>query len=316
MAGVIIFIIIILIIGIIAKALPFVLAVFAIGLIAGLIMRKKKADEKARQEWERKKEEDERELERRKAQEEAERRRREQEQAEAKRRKEQEEAAAKKKKEAGEKFDALLASIPAHKVVVDPEAKRKPLKDCKKFGPDMSNVTRSSNLSKLSDFVAIDTETTGLHCSNNQIVELTAIRFREWEPVEIFTTLINPGHPIPEEAYRIHGIADEMVEDAPSIASVIRDFDSFIGSDNLVGHNLPFDLGFLDYAGSEYFGTKRKYYDTLTLAKLLDLYDRDNKLTTLCEHFCIRDNSSAHRSASDALAAGLLFKKLVDLKTV
>ena len=305
MAGVIIFIIIILIIGIIAKALPFVLAVLTIGLIAGLIMRKKKADEKAKQEWERKKEEDERESERRKAKEEAERKR-----------KEQEEAAAKKMKEAGEKFDALLSSIPAHEVVVDLEAKRKPLTDCKKFGPDMSNVTKSSNLSKLSDFVAIDTETTGLHCSNNQIVELTAIRFREWEPVEIFTTLINPDHPIPEEAYRIHGIADEMVEDAPKVASVIRDFDLFIGSDNLVGHNLPFDLGFLDYAGSEYFGAKRKYYDTLNLAKLLDLSVRDNKLTTLCEHFYIRDNASAHRSASDALAAGILFKKLVDLKTV
>ena len=305
MTGVIIFIIIILIIGIIAKALPFVLAVLAIGLIAGLIMRKKKADEKARQEWEQKKEEDERESERRRAKEETERRR-----------KEQEEAAAKKKRDAGEKFDALLASIPAHEVVVDPDAKRKPLAECRKSDADMSNVTKSSNLSKLSDFVAVDTETTGLHCSNNQIVELTAIRFREWEPVEIFTTLINPGHPIPEEAYRIHGIADEMVEDAPKVASVIRDFDLFIGSDNLVGHNLPFDLGFLDYAGSEYFGTKRKYYDTLNLAKLLDLPVRDNKLTTLCEHFYIRDNTSAHRSASDALAAGILFKKLVDLKTV
>ena len=305
MAGVIILIIIILIIGIIAKALPFALAALAIGLIAGLIMRKKKADEKARQEWERKKEEDERESERRKAKEEDERRR-----------KEQEEAAARRMKEAGEKFDTLLSSIPAHVVVVDPDAKRKPLTECRKSDADMSNVTKSSNLSKLSDFVAIDTETTGLHCSNNQIVELTAIRFREWEPVEIFTTLINPGHPIPEEAYRIHGIADEMVEDAPKVASVIRDFDLFIGSDNLVGHNLPFDLGFLDYAGSEYFGTKRKYYDTLNLAKLLDLSVRDNKLTTLCEHFYIRDNASAHRSASDALAAGILFKKLVDLKTV
>lgn len=305
MAGVIILIIIILIIGIIAKALPFALAALVIGVVAGLIIRKKKADEKAAQEWERKKAEAERESERRKAQEEAERKR-----------KEQEEAAANKMKEAGEKFDALLSSIPVHEVVVDSEAKRKPLTDCKKFGPDMSNVTRSSNLSKLSDFVAIDTETTDLHCSNNQIVELTAIRFREWEPVEIFTTLVNPGSPIPEEAYRIHGIADEMVEDAPKVASVIRDFDLFIGDDNLVGHNLPFDLGFLDYAGSEYCNTKRKYYDTLALAKLLDLSVRDNKLTTLCEHFYIRDNSSAHRSASDALAAGLLFKKLVDLKMV
>ena len=305
MAGVIILIIIILIIGIIAKALPFALAALVIGVVTGLIIRKKKADEKAAAEWEQKKQEIEKEERLKRAEEEA-----------AKRIKAQQEADARKKKEAGEKFETLLASIPAHEIVVDPAARRKPLTDCKKNGPDMSNVTRSSNLSKLSDFVAVDTETTGLHCSNNQIVELTAIRFREWEPVEIFTTLINPGHPIPDEAYKIHGLADEMVEEAPSIASVLRDFDSFIASDTPVGHNLPLDLGFLDYAGSDYSRLKRKYYDTLNLAKLLDLSVRDNKLTTLCEHFYIRDNSSAHRSASDALAAGLLFKKLVDLKTV
>lgn len=224
------------------------------------------------------------------------------------------EAAARRKKEAGERFDKLLSSIPAHEVVVDPETKRKPMSECKKQERSMSNITKQTNFEKLGQFVAIDTETTGLHCKHNQIVELTAIRFRDWEPVEIFTTLVNPGNPIPEDATRIHGITDEMVKDAPRIGEVIKDFDSFLGSDNLLGHNLPFDLGFLDYAGSEYFNTKRKYYDTLTLAKYLDLYVINNKLTTLCDHYNIRDNATAHRSASDALATGILFKKLADLK--
>ena len=219
------------------------------------------------------------------------------------------------KAEAGEKFNKLLASIPAYEITKDPGAKRTNKKDCERADISMSNITKSSDVNKLSNFIAIDTETTGLSARQNQIVELTAIKFEAWEPIEIFTTLINPGVPIPEEASSIHGITDEMVQDAPKIAEVIKSFDEFIGKKNLVGHNLPFDLGFLDYAGSEYSSVKRKYYDTLYLAKLLDLSTSDNKLTTLCDHYYIRDNSTAHRSASDALAAGILFQKLVDLKT-
>lgn len=221
---------------------------------------------------------------------------------------------AQRKAASGEKFNTLLASIPAHEVVKDPGATRKPLSECKKVEHSISGISKNTNREKLGQFVVIDTETTGLHCVQNQIVELTAIRFRDWKPVEIFTTLINPGNHIPEDATRIHGITDEMVKDAPKIGEVIKSFDSFLGSDNLLGHNISFDLGFLDMAGSEYSDTKRKYYDTLTLAQYLDLYVDNNKLTTLCDHYYIRDNSTAHRSASDALATGLLFDRLVEQK--
>lgn len=221
---------------------------------------------------------------------------------------------ARRKAASGEKFNTLLASIPVHEVVKDPGATRKPLSECKKVEHSISGISKNTNREKLGQFVVIDTETTGLHCVQNQIVELTAIRFRDWKPVEIFTTLINPGSHIPEDATRIHGITDEMVKDAPKIGEVIKSFDSFLGSDNLLGHNISFDLGFLDMAGSEYSNTKRKYYDTLTLAQYLDLYIDNNKLTTLCDHYYIRDNSTAHRSASDALATGLLFDKLVEQK--
>ena len=226
------------------------------------------------------------------------------------------EAAARRLKEVGERFNKLLSSIPACEIVQDPEAKRKNKKDCERSDVAMSNVTKSSDISRLGNFIVVDTETTGLSARQDQIVELTAVKFESWEPVEMFTTLINPGIPIPEEASSIHGITDEMVKDAPKIAAVIKSFDEFIGKKNLVGHNLPFDLGFLDYAGSEYFSVQRMYYDTLYLAKLLDLNVSNNKLTTLCEYYSIRDNSTAHRSASDALATGILFQKLVDLKTV
>lgn len=60
--------------------------------------------------------------------------------------------------------------------------------------------------------------------------------------LEVFSSLINPGTPIPEESVKIHGITDEMVADAPSFPGVYtRLVDLFFGCRVLIGHNLPFD---------------------------------------------------------------------------
>lgn len=208
----------------------------------------------------------------------------------------------------------MLSALPKHEILIDNENVRRSKKECEKHDISITNVTARTNIERLSDFVAFDVETTGLHGTHDEIIQLTAIRFQEWEPVEIFSTFVNPKKAIPEEASRVNNITDDMVASAPPIEAVIKDFDAFIGKSNLLGHNILFDLKFLDYAGSEYYQTKRKYYDTLELARLLDLSVINNKLSTLCEHFYIMDGKSAHRSDADALACGLLFKKLVDLK--
>lgn len=238
----------------------------------------------------------------------AEVKRREDEQEKAK------EASKKKLAEADEKFNAMLSALPKHEIHIDNDSVRRSKKECEKHDISITNVTARTNIERLSDFVAFDVETTGLHDTHDEIIQLTAIRFQEWEPVEIFSTFVNPKKAIPEEASRVNNITDDMVASAPPIEAVIKDFDAFIGKSNLLGHNILFDLKFLDYAGSEYYQTKRKYYDTLELARLLDLSVINNKLSTLCEHFYIMDGKSAHRSDADALACGLLFKRLVDLK--
>lgn len=192
-------------------------------------------------------------------------------------------------------------------------------------GPKFTSVTSRSNKVSLSDFVVLDVETTGLSAYRDRIVEVSAIRFRDFEPVEQFHSFVNPEDPIPERATSIHGITDEMVKDAPTFGQIADNLVSFIGKDNLVGHNLAFDLKFIVSSGADITQQKRRYYDTLAIAKSKlqrERYDGRNefapntvsnfKLGTLCSHMGVM-YVEAHRSQIDCLVTGSLFKKFVEM---
>lgn len=229
-----------------------------------------------------------------------------------------------------ETFNRELGKIPRHDVSVSDNASviLKPF-----TAPHFSNVTVKTDYEKLGNFVVLDTETTGFHPPKESICEVTAIRFEEWKPVEMFDTLVNPGKKIPAAASNVNHITDDMVSDAPTFGQIVQDLQQFIGKSTVIGHNLAFDLEFLSAGGLDLSG-KRKYYDTLDLARktlsspeskqydvasgsydYVENYDVDNyKLQTLCEYYGIRGDSTAHRSASDAYATGILFQKVVDNK--
>ena len=180
------------------------------------------------------------------------------------------------------------------------------------------SIAKNTKLERYADFVVIDTETTGLSPSSCEILEFSAMRIRDWVPVEIFTTLCSTKNPIPDETIEINGITEEMVEGKPrfqSIAVAVRDF---IGDDAIVGHNLEFDLKFLMKYGAE-LSTERKCYDTLKIARNTiekgGLAGVTNyKLQTLCEHFGFTV-FDAHRSLGDCYATAMLFNALAQLRT-
>lgn len=198
-----------------------------------------------------------------------------------------------------------------------------------------TNITVRSNLDKLGTFIVLDTETTGFKPPKDKIVEIAAIKFENWHPTEIFETLINPQRTIPTAASNVNHINDEMVKDEPLIFEVMDDFNNFVKSFNIVGHNLDFDLEFLVSSGAV-FDSKTKYYDTLWLAQKVltspktkvwnndlgaqeyidaDLADVENyKLGTLADYYNIGDASKAHRAAYDAYVTGLIFKELASVK--
>jgi DNA polymerase-3 subunit epsilon len=98
----------------------------------------------------------------------------------------------------------------------------------------------------LSDFVALDLETTGLDPGRDTPVAVAVVPFRGGEPIGGYETLVNPGRPIPAASTRIHGITDEMVVAAPRLGEVLDELEALCGRHVVVGHGVAFDLTILE----------------------------------------------------------------------
>jgi DNA polymerase-3 subunit epsilon len=94
--------------------------------------------------------------------------------------------------------------------------------------------------------LAVDTETMGFDVKNgHRLVEIAWIRIVDGGIVEEWSSLVNPGQPIPEGATAVHKISDEMVAGSPRPADVGKAVREALADFPLVFHNAPFDLPFL-----------------------------------------------------------------------
>ncbi|MFN2195183.1 MAG: helicase C-terminal domain-containing protein [Anaerolineales bacterium] len=157
--------------------------------------------------------------------------------------------------------------------------------------------------------VAIDIETTGLDSQKDAIIEIGAVRFHGTVVEDEWTTLINPGRPIPPFITQLTGINNEMVARQPHIQEVYAGLLDFVGDLPVVGHNVGFDLSFLRRRGG--FG-KNLAVDTYELASvLLPTAERYN-LGALAERLKI-DLPATHRALDDARVTHELFLQLFEL---
>jgi DNA polymerase-3 subunit epsilon len=94
--------------------------------------------------------------------------------------------------------------------------------------------------------IAVDTETTGMSpLFGHRLVEVARVAIVDGALGEEWSTLIDPGRPIPADAARVHGITDAMVADAPKPAEAGRLLRAACADFPLVFHNASFDLPFL-----------------------------------------------------------------------
>ena len=137
-------------------------------------------------------------------------------------------------------------------------------------------------------FVVVDLETTGASPRTDAITEIGALRLRGGELLGTFETLVNPGVSVPPMITVLTGITDAMLVPAPKITEVLPAFLEFAHGAVIVGHNVRFDVGFLDAALVEhgYPRLAHRRVDTVALARRLIRDEVPNlRLSTLARHF-------------------------------
>ncbi len=179
---------------------------------------------------------------------------------------------------------------------------------------DMPSIVRGrTNKNINSEFVVFDVETTGFSAENDSIIEIGAVKVKNMKITDSFSAFVNPGRHIPERITELTGIDDDMVKDAPSIDTVIKEFCEFIGDADLVAHNAKFDTSFLRNAMSRNnLNYAYSSIDTVELARALSLDVKNYKLNTLAAYFKI-SLENHHRACDDAKATGEILIKLFEM---
>lgn len=151
------------------------------------------------------------------------------------------------------------------------------------------------------DYVVFDLETTGTSVISDAVIEISGLRAAGGKVVGEFSTLVDPGRPIPFHASSINGIYDDMVKGSPAFQEALGKFLEFAGDAVLVGHNIhTFDMKFLTRDAQKYWGQTigNDYIDTLALARQCLPQLPHHKLVDLAGYYRI-PTKGAHRALSD-----------------
>jgi DNA polymerase III epsilon subunit family exonuclease len=159
-------------------------------------------------------------------------------------------------------------------------------------------------------FVAFDLETTGLSPSNDRIVEIGAVKFRNGKIIDQKSWLINPGRSIPWLVQQVHGITDEMVKDAPDFVTVYREFSEFIEGSVLMAHNARFDVSFLsaEIQRAGFPLPQNKVIDTLRLFRRWFPQSPSYSLADIVEYTAV-EPGVFHRALEDSAYLFSIFQK-------
>lgn len=158
-------------------------------------------------------------------------------------------------------------------------------------------------------YAIVDVETTGFDAYEHAITEIAVVILQGHDILEEYSTLINPRQHISTEITQITGITNEMVAGKPTIGTVRNQIQELLGSHVVIGHNVDFDLKFLN---AERLAIGHHKLDTITLASILYPEAGRFSLESLAFFLNLPDSDSpqAHRALDDALQTAELFLAL------
>lgn len=158
------------------------------------------------------------------------------------------------------------------------------------------------------DYVVFDLETTGFSPNDSEIIEISALKYKNNTLIDSFSKLVKPSISIPNKITKLTGITNEDVANCDTIDKVLPNFINFIENYTLVAHNGSFDFSFIE----KYINELNMDYkdnsniDTLYLARKYLPELNNHKLETLKKHFKL-DNAS-HRATADCETTNVVYQ--------
>lgn len=169
--------------------------------------------------------------------------------------------------------------------------------------------------------IALDTETTGIG-SNHKIIEIGCVEIIDRVITNNnFHIYLNPRRKVDEQAFRVHGLSNEFLDDKPEFFEIMNDFLDFVKNSELIIHNAPFDIGFLNYEleCARYPSVIEnccKIFDTLVFAKNIHPGQR-NSLDALCKRYEVdNSNRELHGALLDAQLLARVYLKMTGGQTM
>ena len=167
----------------------------------------------------------------------------------------------------------------------------------------------------LEKFVVLDVETTGLQASRQRIIEIAISRFSAGEATHHWESLCHPGRGIPAYIVKLTGIDDDLLEEAPQFEALADTVVELLADAVVIGHNVEFDLGFVN-AELKRLGRApvvNERVDTLALATRLVPGLRKPTLHAVADHLGIAGSSrNRHRAGADVRVTGAVAVALID----
>ena len=158
------------------------------------------------------------------------------------------------------------------------------------------------------EYVVFDIETTGFSSKNDKIIEIGAVKLKDGEIVDSFSTFVDPKVNIPYKITELTSITQNMVNGQPTIDEVLPKFMEFVGDSVLVAHNAAFDVGFIKKNLMDMGKTlKNPVMDTVPLARYLYPDLKKVKLNLVAKHLGI-SLENHHRAVDDAKATAEILK--------
>jgi len=158
------------------------------------------------------------------------------------------------------------------------------------------------------EIVALDIETTGLDPKREAILEIGAVRFNGRRVEQEWSTLVNPGRRVPSFITQLTGISNQMVANAPPMSDVRAELQDFVGDAVIIGHNVRFDLSFLQ---RQRLFSYNETIDTYEMASVLMPNASRYGLGSLASQLVV-PLPATHRALDDALVTHGVYMRLHD----